>query len=448
VTLRRLATSCWIWPLLCVACSRPPETKTETQVPSQPVTHGATADTYSAAREWIARHRRHGWELLQSVTTPDKVLFLEQREWHTEIETFAKTAAGHAFNHGSPGTADGLDATRRLMLFNPVELGDADAPTFPIYEATFYNEKAFRHIRAEKLYVDGRAVELRTKKRREITEFPAGAMVLKSFWRPVPKTSAAERRAYVGIWRWRKQHTEDTAETIEEAAWPKLSGTDPVCVVSEMPDMGCRIARDHFFTAIAANLTGQECISGKCPAQVEDQQAMVLIGLHIVAKDQPDWFWATFWWKGVARTNGDAWTCDNAQRPNGLKTGVRGNYSMDVGTSFRLPKPAIVEEMATCGTPGDIRIMNVGNHDDEYYATYNPFVEGVKSLGRKSSCIDCHSRATTTSDLSRRGEIPPVAEINAAYPDLRMFENHIRTDYLWTVTRYMGATKNSTYGTN
>jgi hypothetical protein len=419
--MRRAASLSLALALLCGACTPSPD-GSRTESPA------AT----SGAREWIAQQRLKAWALLESVAVlpfPSK-----PGPWHNEINTFADRESG-------PGpSAASASLSSALVLFDPVERQGVQTPMFPLYEATFYNDAAYKHIRMQGLYQEGSAAQLVAMKRRETTEFPEGSMVLKTFWRPVPTSSAPERQAFVGIWKWRQKHVNDDAERVDEAEWPTITGRDPECVVAEAPANGCLIADQHFVTARAADVSRLRCVQeGRCPEKIDEDQTLILVAFHIADKSLPDWFWATVWWKGVDRTTGSEWTCDNAQRPDSLSMGVWSYYSLDVGPSFRLPKPPIGSDMAACGTPGKI-----GTLEEEFLATYNPFVEGVVRLGRKSSCLDCHARASS-SEINRRGEIPEVDWINRFYPDLRHFENHVRTDYLWTLSRYMGKTPEPSY---
>ena len=430
--MRRAAALSWLLALLCGACTPSPDpSKSDSgATAAQPSSSGSTASptATSGAREWIARQRSKAWTHLESVALlpfPTK-----PGPWHTEIATFADKES-----KDGPSTAS-ESLSRALVLFDPAERQGVQTPMFPLYEATFYNDAAYKHIRTQGLYQEGEAARLITQKRREIAEFPEGSMVLKTFWRPVPKSSAAERRAYVGIWKWREKYEKDDAGRVDEAGWEAVTGRKPECVVAAAPADGCLIADQHFVTARAADISQIRCIrAGRCPEKVEEDQTLILVAFHIADKSLPDWFWATFWWKGVDRTDGNEWTCDNAQRPSSLGTGVWSYYSLDVGASFRIQKPLIGSDIAACGTPGKI-----GTLEEELHATYNPFVEGVVRLGRKSSCLDCHARASS-SEINRRGEIPEVDWINRMYPDLRLFENHARTDYMWTLSRYMGETK-------
>jgi len=433
--MRRAVAYCWAIVLLCGACSTGPDTTTvaPAATASRPPSGAGTERVFSDGdrREWIARQRRYAWTLLESVAAlpfPSK-----PGPWHDALETFARGGASEFAVNSS-----GDRSTRALLLFDPAERQSVPAPSFPLYEATFYNPSAYEHIRREGLYQDGAAARLVAQKRREIPEFPDRSMVLKTFWRPIPKSTAAERRAWVGIWKWREKHDPDNAGTVDEEGWANVTGRKPECVVEREPADGCVIANQHFVTARAADVSRLRCVQQpKCPENVEADQTLILLAFHVADKSLPDWFWATFWWKGPAneRTNGEEWTCDNAQRPPSLNSGVWSYYSLDVGPSFILFKPPILD-VQKCGTPGKI-----GNLDpsEEYFATYNPFVEGVVPRGRKSSCLDCHARASSATK-DRRNSIPLVDESISDYPDLRQFESHARTDYMWTLPRYIGTT--------
>jgi hypothetical protein len=177
------------------------------------------------------------------------------------------------------------------------------------------------------------------------------------------------------------------------------------------------------------------------PRVVQDKQEplpngqwLILLAVHVISKESPDWLWATFWWKGVDRTSGDSWTCDDAQRAR--VPGPWGNFSANVTQSFKLAKPDVTTaaDASHCGIPGKI---GWDYHREELLATYNPFVEGVMENGRKSSCIACHARANTRGDTGVTPFlIPRVGEVE--WPPVTHFEGHIRTDYLWTVRNHLG----------
>jgi hypothetical protein len=309
------------------------------------------------------------------------------------------------------------------------------APAEPaVYESTLFNAAARRHILLHHLQDPETTQALLNARRREIDEFPPEAIVLKAFWRPVSST-----RVDVGVWTWKGWPK--NPPTIKESQWEGYTRIPPECVVAGAAVPPCLSAEDSFITATTDEVQ-VKCVEEGCPP-VSPGEKLVLLGLHIASKERPDWFWATLWWRGgrVPRTNGNAWTCDNAQRPDALKTGRWSNYSLDVSTSFELSKPAVTGgDLAECGAPESIGTIN-----EQLRAAFNPFVEGVVEDGRKSSCIDCHGRASTYPNNLKI--TPPVTTADDSYPGLRDFQGHIRSDYLWSVARRLASTKEPDYHT-
>ena len=334
--------------------------------------------------------------------------------------------------------------TKSLTLFFAKEFDRAESsspsakaalvPQPQTYESTFFNRSAYTHIRDRKYPLYSRAT---TKKlqieesRGEIPEFPKDALVLKTFWRRVPDKGSVN----VGVWKW--NNIQKGTFRMLETMWP-----NPVCVeVKHTPNSKCVQARDAFYTITTTQENSPEflCVASNpdCAPSIPKGQTMILVGMHVASKEKPEWFWATFWWQGVDRQSGASpstasWTCDNAQRPSALGTGVWSNYSMDVRTRFADPKPPITaDDSKTCGSPPTI------GKNEELLATYNPFIEGTSLLGFKSSCIDCHSRADTnaTPDTS----VPQVCAVGG--PNLTIFQGHVRTDYLWSIMRFLENTR-------
>jgi hypothetical protein len=335
-----------------------------------------------------------------------------------------------------------------LILSYPVELlehGPVAPPSsndeFHLFESTFYNSAAVDHIVKTDLYKPSTTDALLGQSRREITEFPRDARIVKTFWRPIPDGGSAK----VGVWKWK--NLPDVDERIPESRFKELSNVVPVCVADKRsPQPGCLIAQDEFVTATVGDTSLFNCPF--CTEELRQGQTMILIGMHIISKERPDWFWTTFWWQGVDRQDGTivtragapkepSWTCDNAQRPAALSPRALGdrkywsNYSLDLVASFNRKRPEVAaEDVSACGQP---RI--IGNNE-ERFAGYNPFVEGVRSSGRKSSCLDCHARASTIGD--KFAPIPPKGD--TVGPKIKDFEGYIRTDYLFRVAKHLNPT--------
>jgi hypothetical protein len=407
------------------------------------------ADTPDEMQERIATMtslRERGWQLLLDVVRTEPS-FMESSEWHHEQAAFRKPGEG--------------PITRGLLLSRPDELLEPDPAVaatlsvrddFKLYESTFYNSAAVQHIQNTHLYDPLTTLVLLQQRRREIDEFPSTARVVKTFWRAIPPGGSAK----VGVWRWKLPND---SVRIPEWDWERYMGTPPVCVATKAdPQSGCLTAERDFVYTTVANATLFDC-SSSCE-ELSVGQTLVLVGIHIISKERADWFWSTFWWQGVSRTDGtnrdangqakvSSWTCDNAQRPkelsvDGLTETKRAwsNYSMDVLASFTWKKPEVApEDIGPCGRPGVLAIFDPDgkpiSEREELLASYNPFVEGVRTNGRKSSCLDCHGRPTTAED--NPGIIPSVGRTDR-YPGLMHFEGHIRTDYLWTLKDHLATT--------
>jgi hypothetical protein len=317
---------------------------------------------------------------------------------------------------------------------------DISSDPYRLYERTFFNREAFVGIHTEEfpLNVPGTTAKLQVeKKRREVNEFPPDSIAVKTFWRVVPEND--NPRVPVGIWQWPTEYK----DPLLESQWKKPEA----CIqVKPEPGSGCLQPESAFVTATVKNEDEYKC--EKCP-QLSKGTRLILIGLHIASKEKPDWLWATFWWKGGVdkdgnpyRTDGTFWTCDNAQR--GKIEGVWGNYSMNVASSLKLQRSEPltdeeVKEASKCGLPG--KIMGEQYLGEDRLAVYNPFVEGVITRGLKSNCIVCHVRASTNNrdDFGvGRSFVPELGKTES--PTIKYFEGHVRTDYMWTVTKHLAPT--------
>lgn len=368
------------------------------------------------AEQHMRQLRTRAWQLFSDLTLSGRPP-LRPPDWLQELD---------AFQVKDPKKAP----PDKLLLFFPLELGDLNIPA-QTYESTFFNRVAYGHIRdhAYPLNRMDTTDKLVGQSRGEIPEFPPGAVVVKTFWRPVPDHGSAK----VGVWKWNL--IPDGADQVTEDQWQHK----PVCVeLNPAPDSKCLRADQYFFTAKTSEANQSEFHCTACPP-LPLNQTVILIAAHVASKELADWFWATFWWQGVDRQSGlsqdtASWTCDNAQRlPQLTDSGVWSYFSMDVTTSFKFRKPpAAAAEVGACGAP-----KQIGTDHEELLAAYNPFIEGTRRLGRKSSCIDCHGRASTNSNpLDMRFYIP---EVNApdTGPLLKDFEGQVRLDYMWSLSRYL-----------
>lgn len=296
------------------------------------------------------------------------------------------------------------------------------------YESTFFNNVARQFVTTTRLNERETTTRLEQDLKREIA-FPTGSMALKTFWYPIRGADPI----YPQVWDWKKIQTLPSGSTLPIDFMPQQ------CVMVAPTQSDCLPAQPTFYTvAVTDAIVASKVFScgTRCQGhQLQKGDVMVLIGLHIMSKQTPDWLWATFWWRGrddqTGQRLGRYWTCQNAQRPQSItsKGEPWTNYSMDATASFKYRKP-IARKGEPCGAPPRIGVS------EEYAAAYNPFVEASLANGLKSNCVHCHAKASTSSNADRT--VPSPRVMGAA--SLDMFEGHIRLDYLWSVRRGLSRT--------
>ena len=349
--------------------------------------------------------RRAAWTLL--------LPFTEKGEGLPDPSAWAPSRSIFSNQQAMPG---GLPL--EIDLIPPESAATAPPDRF---ESTFFNKVAQRFIEGAALNKAGTTQRLQRQFVREVV-FPPGSMVVKAFWyriRPREKVS-------VSLWDWRiLQGNEGTDLDIGKF--------DEQCVEISPTEAGCIPAKASFYTA---TVDDPLLFCGRGCARPDRGDLMLLVGMHIISKQTPDWLWATYWWRGPDQKvlSGDLWTCQTAQRPDAIGSKARQwlNYSMTATASFRAAAPLpSTEQDKLCGYPGPIV------HHQEYLATYNPFIEARFKNGLKSSCVNCHARADTNDENGQPVVAGPL-DMNSPY--LMSFEGHIRLDYLWSVRRGLGLT--------
>ena len=151
-----------------------------------------------------------------------------------------------------------------------------------VYESTFFNLAAVRHIENEHypLYGPNQATMTRllSDSRTEIPEFPKDSVVMKTFWRPVHDKGKGSVK--VGVWDWTSLK-KDEAGAFPETAW----GHERVCVELDSPDGApCIDAATKFVTikTTEENGPGFTCPTSdpaKCP-KLQKGTTLILLGIH------------------------------------------------------------------------------------------------------------------------------------------------------------------------
>ncbi|MET0292439.1 MAG: hypothetical protein ABW136_08745 [Steroidobacteraceae bacterium] len=299
-----------------------------------------------------------------------------------------------------------------------------------LYEMTFFNGIAKQFIQAGPDRLDRPATTeaLLAKNVREI-QFPTGSAALKTFWYHVPR----DRSISIRVWDWAATAPRTPAE--EKNPQIDVTRLAQRCVAdsaktARKAGRDCLVAGNAFYSITISDQDLFRCARAQCPPLAKGD-LLILAAMHIASKQMPEWLWATWWWQGPGISEGAAWTCGAAQRPASIRdAGLWANYAMNVTASFRKERAALAADNP-CGAPSPIA------GGQELRAMYNPFVEGREENGLKSSCVDCHSRASTKS--ANELVVPAVDETGG--PTLAGFEGHIRLDYLWSIRRTLNKTR-------
>jgi hypothetical protein len=144
----------------------------------------------------------------------------------------------------------------------------------------------------------------------------------------------------------------------------------------------------------------------------------LLVGMHVITKETPDWTWQTFWW-----SNDPENSALGRDRPRSVRA-PWNHYDMDV--AYAMTRAG--------GRP---------------WVAYNPYLEtnlggwvldsgapddSVAWTGVETNCISCHRRAAwrasgDTSFVSPR--YGPAGQVYAG--DSSIFAGFVKTDYLWSI---------------
>ena len=284
-------------------------------------------------------------------------------------------------------------------------------------EQKLYNPTAHGFISDNRLYdpsaigkqlqaVSGHAVADRS-----IQSFPRESIVLKAEWKTVAPGATTDLR-YWDIDEEQLGCSSGCYKTVSV----RLAGEDEKC---NLP------------------LSGKDDAVSSCFYTVRDDNQpgnyLILVGLHVITKEMPDWTWSTFWWSPKASRKSE-FSADRFDEP--LITGVWRNYVMDTTLSMTAPaerkakRGKIPEESDACGQSWRRR--------SKAKIIFNPYIEappeaeGPMINGPLSNCMNCHKRSTfpgfPNNDMRGtpwRGDLASTAGC---------FREQIRLDYIWSLS--------------
>lgn len=314
--------------------------------------------------------RAHAWALLANVAAT------RLEGWHGLGETFPS----------------GVGRFRAIEEPDLAGVSLLQASGAPLLSRVLFNDIAFRHIRAQRLFSRARLAALNAGfgtatplADRQIAPFPRGSIALKTIWAVVH----ARGLTSLSVW----DGPGDPVAANVPAHWPRQ-----VVVDSNGAAPGA-VPLDRFEHRRigVAELAAVRALDAS--AQAGDY--LVLLGMHVTTKEIPDWIWATFWWHDRPETGPFA-----AGRPATV-TGPWRNYLLDVAYSFDTPREA----------------------DGTANIAFNPYIE-IFPAGARSNCAACHQGAVWTP--SGAPPFLPVRRGRRAADD-PLFRTGTRLDFIWSI---------------
>jgi hypothetical protein len=305
----------------------------------------------------------------------------------------------------------------------------------PQFASVLFNFEAAEHIVTEKLsdrnglgaIYETRVAKRSSKKQGEIDPFPSRAVAIKLVWAlvhdnggilpvlfiPNQKKLDAVRamgadQAISAPQDWGASVTIDTLSNRscgEEG--DSAAGSDPKLPVPLDCFYSYKFNSDEEAREFPSDLAVQFGHQTIQPGHT----FLLLVGVHVVTKETPDWVWATFWWQpGLS----DA--------PPSVKGSKWRHFQMDTTLS----------DVTPLEPPKDNRPK----------ICFNPYLEAQFPNGIVSNCVECHERAvyapqnqgSKTAEginlgLPWRDGTPAVGQpLNDKY-----YDEALKTDFLWSI---------------
>ena len=245
---------------------------------------------------------------------------------------------------------------------------------------------------------------------RTILEFPRDSVIVKAKWQSITPDGPNN------VWYWTHDSTADCRNGCFKEITVRKAASDERCNLPAKT--GVEIRSTCFYTV---NDDG------------EPGNSLILLGLHVMKKEIPDWTWTTFWWtpdsKRRSRFSADRFSAS-------IIRGFWRNYLMDTTLSMITPW----EKNSSLGqTPAEVDPC----HQDWSQASkaktdFNPYIEIAPDQGGGmlnaplSNCMNCHKRSTYPgfANNNMRG-VPWRGELKSATD---CFADQMRLDYLWSLS--------------
>lgn len=248
--------------------------------------------------------------------------------------------------------------------------------------------------------------------KRSIDEFPRGTVALKTVWWPIPGTGMT------AVPLWEPRPGLDPKMQYWPSTWTDFVIVDPSREHIPIGETGEAWDVNHIWRRGPVVSVWDFYFVKRSEVRVSavggaDNDLALLVGMHITAKEIPDWVWATFWWH--LRPDEPPFGCDRLPEEPGQRECWK-NYVMDVAYSIETP-------------PED--------EDASPNICFNPWLEASFKYGIKSNCMGCHQRAAM--EIRDRRLRRPGFDVERwrLMPDDSYFADKTRTDYLWSLPGYL-----------
>jgi hypothetical protein len=133
---------------------------------------------------------------------------------------------------------------------------------------------------------------------------------------------------------------------------------------------------------------------------------LILLGVHIITREVPDWLWTTFWW--TPEPKHEPFASDQIAAIS--RDPVWRHFALDVAADTDLPQAA-------------------GRKDGKAHkVAFNPYLEAPQRQGTYTNCLSCHARSLWVAPGDRRDLMRGAEPFG---PD--ELPGALRTRFLWSI---------------
>jgi hypothetical protein len=351
--------------------------------------------------------REHAWKLLSLVTQPVHPACYQPifESWENRAAAFSSDNNLSNKNAGRP--------TFRVLEVTPKLRAQTSSPAAGrTFSTAYFNPSTVKTLKgsAGNLLSAKYLNQLRAQlpQSQGSVQFERTSVVVKPVWRVISRDPGS-----LCLPVWDSEQEVRGGGGVPESAWKRnVVVTHPLAQKPKHLPADCGspgkpvfVPAQRFYGAL---LTESDTVDGGGAFKAGD--AIILLGLHIITKEMPDWIWMTFWWHPEPGHS----IFGSGTRPVGLREPWL-NYRMDVTISEEMESDPFVK--------GERIIFN------PYLEAGLPPTHPAKPGGTASNCISCHSRAVWPG---RKRPLNP-GHIFRGHVNPDFFRERLKLDFLWSM---------------